>query len=91
MSNENTQPTEEQVVVARFEAVKVATAVAERVLLNPYERNIIVQACALALQGLQSEYARITREQDEAVEITFDGSDEELDAEIAKHFDSSEE
>jgi len=72
-ANTQQQPTEEQIVEARFEAVKVVTAVAERVLLNPYERQIIIQACALSLQGLQAEYARITG--------SGDNSEDELQAE----------
>ena len=65
MSNTQTQPTPEQIVVARFEAVKVATAVAERVLLDNYERQIIIQACALALQTLQQEHQRLTAQSED--------------------------
>lgn len=100
-ANTQQQPTEDQIVEARFEAVKVVTAVAERVLLNPYERQIIIQACALALQGLQAEYARITgsgdnsedepqvEAEEEGIDISFE--EESADSEEAEEVEEPEE
>jgi hypothetical protein len=56
MSNQS--PSTKQILEARFEAVKVVLAVAERVLLSEYERNIVIQSALLAAKGLQEEYQR---------------------------------
>lgn len=82
MSSEQTQPTEEQIVVARFEATKVVTAVAERVLLHNYERQIIIQACALALQTLKQEHERLTsvENSEEDLPIEFEDEDSQEEA-----------
>tara|TARA_Y100000310_G_C20698303_1_gene827289 strand:- start:774 stop:1046 length:273 start_codon:yes stop_codon:yes gene_type:complete len=65
-STDNTvTPTPEQEVVARFEATKIVTAVAERVLLNKYERQIVLQGCFLALQTLKTDYERLTAEKED--------------------------
>lgn len=68
------QPTEAQVIEARFEAVKVATAVAERVLLHSYERQVIVQACVLALQTLKQEHERVNQQGEDDAEYSTDFS-----------------
>lgn len=62
----NQQPSAKQILEARFEAVKVVLAVAERILLTDYERNIIIQSALLAAKGLQEEYQRETEASDEA-------------------------
>ena len=76
MSNEPTQPTPEQIIVARFEAVKVATAVAERVLLHDYERQVIINSCVLALQTLKQEHERLVAGDDNAEAVVADEDDE---------------
>jgi len=81
MSSNQTQPTDEQIIVARFEAVKVATAVAERVLLHDYERQVIVNACVLALQTLKQEHDRLVGgalPSEEASEEVSEEASEEL-------------
>ena len=73
MSNPAAAPTPSQVLEARFEAVKVVLAVAERVLLNEYERQIIIQAAILSAQGLQAEYKRLNEPVvDPAVKVEID-------------------
>ena len=53
-------------VVARFEAIKVVIAVAERVLLNEYERNIIISSALVCTTALQAEYKRLTATEPES-------------------------
>jgi hypothetical protein len=62
--NEQPQPTPSQMLTARFENVKIVLAVAERLLLNDYERQVIIQSCLLAAQGLQDEYKRLNETAD---------------------------
>ena len=66
MNQQTEAPTPSQILEARFEAAKVVLAVAERVLLNDYERQIIIQATVLSLQGLQEEYKRINAPAEDA-------------------------
>lgn len=49
-------------VVERFEAIKVLIAVAERVLMNEYERNIIISSALVCTNALQAEYKRLNSE-----------------------------
>lgn len=86
--SEQTQPTPSQMLTARFENVKIVLAVAERVLLNDYERQVIIQSCLLAAQGLQDEYKRIT-EPAEPVEFDLDDEDE-VEADTAADSDTDE-
>lgn len=72
-------PTPTQILEARFEAVKVVLAVAQRVLLDDYERSIIVPSIMLSLKGLQEDYARLTAG-DEASEVAGDEGDESAEA-----------
>ena len=73
--SEQPQPTPNQMLTARFENVKIVLAVAERLLLNDYERQVIIQSCLLAAQGLQDEYKRINEPAD-PVEFDLDDEDE---------------
>jgi hypothetical protein len=71
MSQQQTEassPTPNQILEARFEAVKVVLSVAERVLLADYERSIIIQAALMSAKGLQEEYKRANGAGDEATE-----------------------
>lgn len=85
--SEQTQPTPNQMLTARFENVKIVLAVAERVLLNDYERQVIIQSCLLAAQGLQDEYKRINETADPA-ESNLDDKDE-VEAETATDTDEA--
>ena len=85
----NQAPTPNQLLNARFEAVKTVIAVAERILLNDYERQIILQSCLLSAQGLQDEYKRLNEAADP---VEFDlGDDAEGEAQDAPQSDESTE
>ena len=87
MPTENNQPTQEQILASRFEAVKVVTAVAERVLLSEYERQIIINSCVLSLQTIKQEFDRVssTTEQEGVAEVndSEDSSEVEEDIDIS--------
>lgn len=71
----NPQPSNKQILEARFESVKVVLAVAERILLNEYERNIVIQSALLAAKGLQEEYQREVGSPEEDSDV--EGTDSE--------------